>query len=399
MLVCTAKTQFNGVLNTGSGNFDSAVSIAPGNDRSAPLRAGDNVVLKGTGYDGTYSPIGAIRGTAENPIFFRAETNEKRIGLKGKFNLNQPYLGVAYQNFDGGGVCVEIAAKGCRVHRNFFKGQSSSDAIILVSAIDTQRCGSTSTASTASWLRDRGWRQRWQEDPRGSDRAQRLLRPQVLGRSGNGGRVPDGSVQRSPARLPNNLFRKCVQNSSGEKEIISGKTGGMTFQGNTVEDSPGVWVSARTSDRSKFTRNWPEHGAFLKMRAMAIWSMAITALASAEIYAGNAYSTSQDLAQCANDPTKGRNRLVWKGKCAGAHCGARDAIIENNGGEIRIGNKTGGEGGTTCKADRIALKNNQRAAAKTLSGCGTNINESGVGEYTQVARKLTPNDVGHLAAA
>ena len=86
---------------------------------------------------------------------------------------------------------------------------------------------------------------------------------------------------------------------------------------------------------------------------------------------------------------KGRNRPVRKGKCAGAHCGARDAIIENNGGEIKIGNKTD-ERRHYLQSDRITLKNNQRAAAKTLSGCGTNINESGVGEYTQVARRPTP---------
>jgi len=116
-----------------------------------------------------------------------------------------------------------------------------------------------------------------------------------------------------------------------------------------------------------------------------------------EVYAGNAYSTSEDPTRCANDPTKGRNRLVWKGKCAGAHCGARDVIIENNGGGINIGNQMGGEG-TTFRADRITLKNNQCAAAKILSGCGTNITEVGIGKYTQVARKLTPNDAGHLTA-
>ncbi len=115
----------------------------------------------------------------------------------------------------------------------------------------------------------------------------------------------------------------------------------------------------------------------------------------AQLNQGDAYATDPTPPQCKNFGKNGRATIVWKGRCATAHCAVRGAVLENNQGKIVIGENRSGAYGWDQPCGDIVLRANSTKADR-IGKIGTVV-EEGVGKNLTTAVKLTDTDVGILA--
>ena len=118
----------------------------------------------------------------------------------------------------------------------------------------------------------------------------------------------------------------------------------------------------------------------------------------ARVRRGDAYATREVPERCRDYPKAGQTTIIWKGdRCATAHCASLDLLFEDNIGLIELGERMSSSDQGDCIVRRVGLRNNDRAA-KRFSGGSQEVTEVGIGQHTTKARRLTPAQVGRLAA-
>ena len=349
------------------------------------LQPGTHLTLEpGGDYSGSYS----LRrpGIREAPIFVRGARGSP-VRFAGTLDMTAPWVGVGWLQFGGGGEGrkVEIAAPGGRVTRCLFDRVEYDGMIYLTGnnhpeiRVDHNEFRNISGSAVRSELKSAAdHKHMWIDNnyfnghsPRGGNEA--VL--QILTDAFN-----DGFLH-----YHRNLFRGCLtNNSTGQGEIISVKTGAARLTENTVVETTG-YFSLRETNRCLVFGNWMESGSYIKV--FGDDHVIRNNHGKLEINGGNCLATDPCPDTCRGYMKAGRTTVILKGDCRPGHTGVRKALIENHEGPIEIVEKSGSSGLTD-----IVLRNNSQAisGARTRGG----MEETGVGEHQNTARRLTPADVG-----
>ena len=377
---------------------ERVVKIDGGGELTEALKSvepGTHLVLQpGGDFSGTYRVERA--GTENNPIFITG-TKDAPVNFSGRIVLNAPFTGVGWLKFGGSGNKVLIDAPDCRATRLLFD-RVRHDGMIWMGESDTSRmlvdrCEFVDIAGSAI----RGHL----EDGR------KHMNMRVAWCHVNGHRVVGDNesvftfltdtFNDSFLTYESNLIEGCLKGATNQKEVISGKTGGLRFIKNTFLNNSNGHVSLRETQHVIAEGNWLEATYFNVYGDGHVFKNNRGLGVLARVKRGDAYLTKDVPARCHSFGKAGQTTIIWKGnRCATAHCASRGLLFDNNVGLIELGeNMSSRDRGDFCVRG-VVLVNNDRAA-KRYEGC-VGVVETDVGKGNNTARKLTPADVGRMVA-
>jgi len=196
-----------------------------------------------------------------------------------------------------------------------------------------------------------------------------------------------------------NRFEDCMINheSIGQKELISGKTGGIKFISNTIVRCRGGFICLRETRGCLVDSNWLRDNSYVKVHGDNHEIRNNNGIGKTiELNAGNQTFDAPLPSQCQNYSKAGRTPVIVKnGNCATAHTATRNTEVHQTIGDIIVGQ---GYPDMSFKCKNINLHHNKTKAQVINNSCD-GFTETNIGNCTNTAYEMTAAMVGPNAPA
>lgn len=307
-------------------------------------------------------------------------------------------MGGSYGVFAGFSVAsagrIVVTGHHNRITRNYFFDQNVGDQGIIVTegdGIHDNRVDHNhfQRFTGAAWRSD-GWSNDGATDNQGTRVDHNYFQSHTVGPVNESVVLMLGDAYTDAKLLyDHNLFDDVLNGERNQSELISIKTSGTTLRNNTVINSPNTELTLRQSNRSILEGNWLEGGAGIRTYGDNHVIRNNRVIGDQILIAAGSGTMDTRRSGCQKSDTS-----PVLADCTPVHANARHTLVENNIGTIVVGAHHTTH--TSGQVEDTTLRNNEKAAT-LVAGFHVRTTESGVGNETNTARKLTPSDVGRNA--
>jgi hypothetical protein len=360
-------------------------------DKFLSAQPGDHYVFAG----GTYQGINYYQnGTAQEPIVLKPASGAI-VTFNDTVYITGSYGVIAGFSFSNRGKIL-MNGHHNRITRNYFFDQNvGSGGVIETSGdgIHHNRIDHNHFHRiTGAAFRSDGWSNDGATDNQGTRFDHNYIQGHTVGGNNESVALMLGDAY-SDAQLlyDHNLFDDVLNNyeSIGQSEIVSIKTSGTTFRGNTIINSPGAYVTLRQSNNSIVENNYLDGGRGIRV------------MGDNHVIRGNTLLGGASIDIAAGDGTMDTRRTGCEKSdtspvlenCTPVHAAARNTLVHDNVAPIVVGEAYKND---TVKVTNTTLRNNSRLAT-LKSGFHEGTVETGVGGHNTTARRLSLADVGRSA--